>query len=109
MSVRWPAKPMTKIVTTREIEAPVAAPITSAHRSEAFARGVSIDATVAALRHSLAEGAHALGAIVASAPAEDSNLPALRSLHQRLHLFAGEIALFAPEPTRVHTIFDGRR
>lgn len=101
---------MAKIVTTREAEAPsVAAPITSEHRAAASSRGFSIDATIAALRQSLAEGAHALGAIVASAPAEDSNLPALKPLHRRLHMFAGEIALFAPATVRQHTVHDGDR
>jgi hypothetical protein len=97
-----------KTVTAPAAEAPAAVPVTAAHRVSAYARGVSIDATVAALRQSVAEGAHALAAIVASAPADDGNLMALRSLHRQLLQFIGSIALLAPEPEPTRTFFDGR-
>jgi hypothetical protein len=100
---------VTKIVTT-EAEAPaVAAPITARHRASASAQGFSIDATIAALRQSLAEAHHALGAIVTSAPDKDSNLTALQSLHRQVLHCIGSVDLLAPEPARTHTLFDGRR
>jgi hypothetical protein len=97
---------VTRVVDT---QAPVAAPITSEHRASASARGISIDGVIAQLRQSLAEGSHALGAIVASAPADDANLSALKSLHQRLLQCIGSVDLLAPAPARNHTLFDGRR
>jgi hypothetical protein len=59
------------------------------------------------LRQSLAEGAHALSAIVASAPADDENMSALVSLHKRLLAFKGTVDLLAPPPARSHTVYGG--
>ena len=97
---------MVKIIDT---PAEVAAPITSGHRASASARGFSIDATIAALRQSQGEAAHALAAVAASAPDKDSNLTALQSLHRHVLQCIGSVDLLAPEPGRTHTLFDGRR
>jgi hypothetical protein len=97
---------MTKVVNTL---AEVAAPITQEHRVSASAQGFSIDATIAALRQSLAEAHHALGAIVTSAPADDGNQMALKSLHSRVLQCIGSVDLLAPARARQHTLFDGRR
>jgi hypothetical protein len=85
--------------------APVAAPITEAHRTAAYSKGVSIDAVVAALRQSLTEAHHSLTALVDTAPADDANVAALRSIHRRLLQFSGAIGLFAPTAARNHTTY----
>jgi hypothetical protein len=83
---------MTKIVTTREAEAPaVIVPISGQHRSAASARGFSIDATVAALRQSLGEARFALEAVIGAAPEGDGNVAALKSLHRKLLASVGRI------------------
>jgi hypothetical protein len=94
-----------KIATVPAAEAPVAAPITAQHRVSAYAKGVSVDAVVAQLRQGLAEAHHALCTLANTSPADDSNVSALRSLHRRLLMFAGEVDLFAPTPARVHTVY----
>jgi hypothetical protein len=96
---------MAKIVPTPVEAPPVATPITEAHRSAAYGRGVSIDAVVAALRQSLTEAHHSLSAIIGAAPDDDENLSALRSLRRRLQMFAGEVDLFAPTAARNHTVY----
>jgi hypothetical protein len=96
----------TTIPAPPDVEAPpVAAPITEAHRSAAYGRGVSIDAVVAALRQSLTEAHHALGTLVDTAPPDDANVAALRSIHRRLLQFSGAIGLFAPTAARNHTVY----
>jgi hypothetical protein len=92
-----------------KVEIPVVAPITSAHRLSAYAKGVSVDAVVAQLRQGLAEAHHALCTLADTSPADDSNVSVLRSLHRRLLTFAGEVDLFAPPPARTHTVHDGKR
>jgi hypothetical protein len=96
---------MTRIVPTLVEAPPVAAPITSAHRTAAYGRGVSIDAVVAALRQSLGEARHALATLVDTAPPDDANLLALRSIHRRLLAFAGAVDLFSPTAARNHTTY----
>jgi hypothetical protein len=94
---------MTKSITPREVEA---SPISAQHRASAAGRGFSVDATITALRHRLNEAVHALREIVASAPADDSNLMALQSLQRRVLECAGSVDLFSPEPPRLHTLFE---
>jgi hypothetical protein len=96
---------MTRIIPAPVEAPPVATPITEAHRISASARGISIDAVVAALRQSLTEAHHSLTALVDTAPPDDANVAALRSIHRRLLQFSGAIGLFAPTAARNHTVY----